>query len=537
MMTSAAAQHGMRAGDPTSEGATMMNGIIEHGFARLAGKRRLVLTMTLIAVASALAGASSASAGLQREFAVFSDCPVQDPSVKSCLFSTVTSGEFHIANKVVPINKTIVLRGGLGQDAGSGSPMVAAADGNTLSKTPLVVPGGLVGIELLPPLTEVTATAEIAGPVNSISVAAENATTEKGTAVALPLKVKLDNPVLGTSCYIGSDASAVPLQLTTGATSPPPPNGPISGKAGEINVTGAGKIVTVTNTTLVDNSFPVPGANGCAGLLAPVVDPSLGLVVGIPAAGGHNTAIMNGAIQLAGAGIVGEEAKLPELGRCQKGVSGRFASGNCIARFPSKWEWAAGPGPKSKFTGTGGSTTLQTVGNIKVKCSGSTSTGEYTGSKTAAMTVRFTGCERVGGGGTCQTAGAGVGEIVTSPLQGELGFIQNIVNAEGQLVASVGFDFKHAPSLADAECGSRTLSIVGSVIAPVSPVNKMALEPSLKFKAVGGKQLPEQFEEGEKDTLTTIFRSGSEEAIEQAGLTSTIKLHNEEKLEVKGTAE
>jgi hypothetical protein len=516
-----------------------MNGIIEHGFAgRAAGKRRLVLAVTLIAVASALAGASQASAGLQREFSVFSDCPVNDPGVQSCLFSTVTSGEFHIANKVVPINQTIVLQGGLSQDAsGTGSPMVAAADGNTLSKTPLVVPGGLIGIELLPPLTEVTATAEIAGPVSGVNIGVEAATTEQGTAVALPLKVKLDNPALGAACYIGSDASSIPLQLTTGVTSPPAPNSPISGKAGEINLTGAGKIVTVTNTTLVDNSFPVPGANGCGGLLAPVVDPSLGLVVGIPAASGHNTAIMNGTIQLAGAANVREQAKLPELGRCQKGESGRFASANCIARFPSKYEWAAGPGPKPKFTGTGGSTTLQTVGKVKVKCLGSTSSGEYTGTKTAEMTVRFTGCERAGAGVTCQTAGAGVGEIVTSLLQGSLGFIQDKVNAEGVLVASVGFDFKHAPSVASAECGSQTLSIVGSVIAPISPMNKMTLEPALKFKAVAGKQLPEQFEEGEKDTLTTIFRSGSEESAEQAGLTGTIKLHNEEKLEIKGTAE
>jgi hypothetical protein len=512
--------------------------MIEHGLAfATAGKRRLALATTLIAVVGLLAGASPASAGLQREFAVFSDCPVNAPGVKSCLFSTVTSGEFHIANKTVPINKTIVLQGGLSQDAGTGSPMVPAADGNTLSQTPLTVPGGLLGVELLPPLTEVTATAQIAGPVSGVSVHLENATTEHGTAVGLPLKVKLDNPSLGTECYIGSDTSAVPLQLTTGTTSPPPPNGPISGKSGEINVTGAGKIVTVTNSTLVDNSFAVPGANGCGGLLALLVDPSLDLVVGIPAAGGHNTAVMNGTIQLAGAGIVREEAALPELGRCQKHEGGRFVSANCIARFTSKYEWAAGPGPNRKFTGTGASTTLQTVGKVKVKCSGSTSSGEYTGSKTAAMTIRFTGCERASGGETCQTAGAGTGEIVTSPLQGELGFIEDKVNAEGVLVAEVGFDFKHAPSLASAECGSQTLSIIGSVIAPITPMNKMTAEPTLKFKALAGKQLPEQFEEGEKDTLTTIFRSGSEETVEQAGLTSTIKLHNEEKLEVKGTAE
>src|SRR5205807_6359528 len=129
-----------------------------------------------------------------------------------CIVSTVSSGEFHIGSKAVPINKTIVLQGGLNGSL-QGATLVSAVDGNTLSKTALTVPGGLLGVELLPPLTEVTATAEIAGPVSGVHLFLEKAVIQTGTAVALPLKVKLDNPALGSECYIGSDTSPVSLAL------------------------------------------------------------------------------------------------------------------------------------------------------------------------------------------------------------------------------------------------------------------------------------------------------------------------------------
>jgi hypothetical protein len=40
-------------------------------------------------------------------------------------------------------------------------------------------------------------------------------------------------PLLGSSCYVGSSARPLQLNLTAGATSPPAPNKPISGKRGE----------------------------------------------------------------------------------------------------------------------------------------------------------------------------------------------------------------------------------------------------------------------------------------------------------------
>ena len=176
----------------------------------------------LAAVTGALLAAPAAFAGIQQEYAEFSDCPVTAPTVSICVISRTTSGEFHIGAKTVPIDQTITLQGatqhGLRSAASGGRRQHALAHA-------LVLPGGLIGLEVLPPLTEVTATAELAG---GASLNVDNALGAKTPAVTLPIKVKLSNPLLGAACYIGSDSSPLTLHLTTGTTSPPAPTKPIS---------------------------------------------------------------------------------------------------------------------------------------------------------------------------------------------------------------------------------------------------------------------------------------------------------------------
>lgn len=240
----------------------------------------------------AAAGSARAASPLKEEFAPFADCPVETAAV--CLVANTTSGEFVINHKTVPINKTITLQGGLPSTSFLAQPLIGTADGNTLSKTPLTVPGGLVGIGGLG--GEVTATAELAGPPSSVIVTKVNILYPKnGNAVTLPLKVKLSNEVLGNECYIGSDAEPIVLRLGTGTTSPPPPNTPIQGSA-TLESRARGKI-TFVPSTLVDNSFSVPGASGCGGALSPIIDAVVNLDVGIPSPAGYNTAIMSGTLE------------------------------------------------------------------------------------------------------------------------------------------------------------------------------------------------------------------------------------------------
>jgi hypothetical protein len=508
-----------------------------------AGRRRAQIVVALAVSLATLAGASSALASsYQHAFAPFEHCPVNTPGVSLCLVSTVTSGEFHLGNNTVPINKTILLQGGYNATTHE---LVAATDGNTLSKTPLVLPGGLLGIELLGNLTEVTVTAELAGTphlnLNNIGGA--------GPLVSLPLKVKLDNPLLGNACYIGSDTEQMLLNLTDGTTNPPPPNQPISGKFGTAVIKDEGRVLGATNNTLVDNAFSAPGANGCAGILSLVVDLAVDLKAGLPAAAGTNTAIMNGSLEQTESRIVKTEQEIPLFGRCVKveGVkegkvivyNGKYSSSNCVteafeSKQPGKYEWSAGPGPNRKFTGTGLTTAFETVGKTRIACTATSSEGEYTGTKTEKVTYTFTGCQNPKTHNECQSAGAGPGEIQTSPLVGELGLITDVE----PLLPVVGVDLKpeSSSSLTQFECGGLEESVAGSVIGAVASVDKMSPTMALKFKATKGVQAPEAFEELPKDVPSTTLTSGSSKTVEGSGVISSIKYTSEEPIEIKARA-
>ena len=128
---------------------------------------------------------------------------------------------FVVGKEAVPIKNTITLQGGLhGLESGA-LEFIAAEDGNTLSKTPQPVPGGLAGLfrcyeisnfleriacEVVfeNGLTGVNAITELAAPAKSIEFSLNNLFSEEGIALSLPVKVRLENAFLGSSCYIGS---------------------------------------------------------------------------------------------------------------------------------------------------------------------------------------------------------------------------------------------------------------------------------------------------------------------------------------------
>ncbi|HWG09017.1 MAG TPA: hypothetical protein VN672_08415 [Solirubrobacteraceae bacterium] len=486
--------------------------------ARRGIKRRFVPALALVALAAALTPGAASAGTIKEELAPFANCPLETPGVAGCVVALTTGGQFTIGNSTVPITRTVTLQGG------TVPPSLALAPprgGEMLSKTPLPVPGGLLGIELLGNLTEVTATAELTSP------------PEFGELVTLPVKVKLDNPLLGASCYIGSDSEPIVMNLTGKTTNPPPPNEPITGSGGVPDVKFGGRLVKSTNTSLVDNAFAVGGANGCAGVLAPIVDPSVNLKEGLPAAAGHNTAILNGTLELATAELVRDPP--PEFGRCVKVAkgTGKFHNSGCTAHEPGSYEWVPGV-VKSGFTTAGGATKLETVGKSKVACAAESGGGKYSGTKNVtAVSVRFTGC--VGpNASSCSSAGAGAGELVSKALEGELGAITEGV-IEGKEFRKVGLDLfptGHTGPLFEFTCGGSAQVITGSVIAAVSS-GKTSVSGTESFKASKGRQVPERFEGEPVDVLRSSIAGG---ANEQAGLTVKLTRTSEEAVEINPIA-
>jgi hypothetical protein len=219
----------------------------------------------------------------------------------------------------VPISSTITLQGGLHENTSTGlDEFIGAEYGETLSHTPQKVPGGLAGLvkcdeisnwleriacELVfeNGLTGVNVTTELAEPANKIGISTENLLVESGTALSLPVKVHLENPFLGEECYLGSDSSPIRIALTTGTTSPPAPNKPISGSGGIATFNSSFTIITLEKNKLVNNSFAAPGAEGCGGIFSGLIDPIVDSKLGLPAAAGHNTAILAGTLKTASA--------------------------------------------------------------------------------------------------------------------------------------------------------------------------------------------------------------------------------------------
>jgi hypothetical protein len=281
-------------------------------FAKLK-RARLVCASTALVVLGALFVAPSAFAH-SGEYAEFNQCPSTNAQVVNCLYSKTTSGEVVLGNKKVPIVNPVVLQGGLGEPgSGQYAKFYPALNGESLTKAAQPVPGGLSGLvnckeislswlrsscEVIfeNGLTGVNSTVELARPATEIKVSVSNLLFASEPAVVLPVRVHLENPLLGSGCYIGSSSSPIMWNLTTGKTSPPAPNKSISGTPGNYEEKGEdGEIIRLNGQKLVDNAWSAPGASGCGGWPAEyILDPIINASVGVPSAAGKNTAILAG---------------------------------------------------------------------------------------------------------------------------------------------------------------------------------------------------------------------------------------------------
>jgi hypothetical protein len=273
-------------------------------------RRRAVGTALLAVALAALGLAGSAQAKLTGNYTKFAQCPYLNTEVKKCLYSTTTSGEVVLGKKKVPIEKPVVLQGGLGAvgEDEFATAFYAASNGITLSKAPQNVPGGLLGIVpdasspflvkalikffLENSLTGVNSTLELAKPASAIRVSETNLAGEIGVALEMPVKVHLENPFLGKNCFVGSESSPIIWKLTSGTTAPPGPNKAITGSAGKLEFLEEGRILELKAAKLVDNSWSAPKAAGCGGILSFLVTPIITAQLGTTTAG-NNTAILN----------------------------------------------------------------------------------------------------------------------------------------------------------------------------------------------------------------------------------------------------
>ena len=271
--------------------------------------------MLVIAVAS-LGLTGSAQAKLVEPFTKFQYCPWHNPEVARCVYAVTNSGEVVLGSKKVPIVNPVVLQGGISEpdETTKFSKFFEPTNKITLSKAAQPVPGGLAGLvnckeisnTLLRISCEVTfengvtglnSTLELARPASEIKMSESNLARREGVAMKLPVKFHLENPFLGSSCYVGSSSSPIWWELTTWKTSPPAPNTSIEGASGKITFLEEGLILQLNGNKMVDNAWSAPGASGCGGILGFLVNPIINSQLGSTTAG-HNTAILNNKIEI-----------------------------------------------------------------------------------------------------------------------------------------------------------------------------------------------------------------------------------------------
>jgi hypothetical protein len=267
------------------------------------------IVRTLAVVSAVLIAAATAVPVAQAEtpatgYTQFAGCPSpksENPIISSCVRGAITGGHIRLGKKDVPISIPIGLSGGVDENLGNFA--VSPKGGLELVKEP--VPGGLIGSTKLDWLANVLnltqlklyAVSEAAG-IPSLGI----------TEMRLPIRVHLINPVLGDNCYVGSFANPIVLNLTTGTTSPPPPNTPITGKLPTLT-SNALEIISFSGATFVDNSFAAPGASGCVlslfhGALKINIDNLLNSKSGLPAPAGTNEASFDTNLELVDADLV-----------------------------------------------------------------------------------------------------------------------------------------------------------------------------------------------------------------------------------------
>lgn len=265
-----------------------------------------------LTAAAALIPAGSASAvTLNGEWAPFTRCPVDDPtmlaadgsqSVALCLASSSPSGSIKLGNTTATTGNSD-LQFGLLSSGGAFS--LVSPSGGGIVAAPAQVPGGLLGL-MCPSnvplvsavcrqatnnnLNNVTATVQPAGEPSDFDLAAGLSVGQP--ILTLPVKIRLQNPLLGTDCLIGSNADPIllrPKNLTA-------PTGSFTRFDGDGTPNPTGGVllrIGLSGASQGDDSFAVPGATGCGAL--GLLSPAINLKTGLPSAAGNNNLVLNNA--------------------------------------------------------------------------------------------------------------------------------------------------------------------------------------------------------------------------------------------------
>ncbi|MFD9635277.1 hypothetical protein [Streptomyces violascens] len=276
-----------------------------------AGLLATCTALTVLVTAGPASADSAPVAQLGGNWAPFTRCPVDDPAmlaadgraeIVQCIASHAASGSIKLGSTEV-VTGASDLQAGVVQHTG-GAPTLVAPAGGALIADSADIPGGLLGLmcpsdipvigEICRQITNstlnrVTATVESAGLPTGFDLTA--GATSGRPILSIPVRIHLQNPFLGSSCYIGSAAHPIVLRPQN-VTAPAFGIKRFDGN-GTPNTTGVMNRLSLTGASQTDTTFAVPGASGCG--LAGMLDWAVNLKTGLPSAAGNNSVVLDNA--------------------------------------------------------------------------------------------------------------------------------------------------------------------------------------------------------------------------------------------------
>ncbi|MGH3390866.1 MAG: hypothetical protein ACRDOO_18530 [Actinomadura sp.] len=293
---------------------------------------RIAMVGALTTLAALIPAGSASAVTLAGEWAPFTRCPVDAPAMLAadgattaplCLASNSPSGSIKLGSTTATTGNSD-LQFGLISAGSAGTAALVSPSGGAIIADPAPVPGGLLGLMCpsgVPLVSEVcrlatdndlnnvTATVQQAGALSDFDLAAALAVGRP--ILTLPVKIHLQNPLLGPDCFIGSEADPIVLRPKNLAA----PTGSFTRFDGDgtRNPTGGVMLkIGLSGASQGDDSFAVPGATGCGvlGLLSPAID----LKTGLPSPAGDNNLVLDDATTFQG-GLNTPRSFAPDAGQ------------------------------------------------------------------------------------------------------------------------------------------------------------------------------------------------------------------------------
>src|SRR5262245_56153609 len=283
---------------------------------RIAGAFAAFAVLVAASPTSAATGTSPQSLPtLNGDWGPFNRCPVDDPvmnaadgvnAIALCLASDSPSGIFKAGNIPVATGENNLQLGAV-LDNVAGTQTAVQPVGGAIVADPISTPGGFLVLACPssdpplsnlcdsatrdPRLNDVQAIVQVAGDPSNLDVLAGGSVGQ--VIVTLPIKIKLESPLLGGHCFIGSDDD--PIVLNIANTVAPSFEIEFFDPDGTPNPSSSAIMARffLPGATQGDSSFAVPAATGCGP--GGSADAAINSRLGLPSPSGNNNIVLNDA--------------------------------------------------------------------------------------------------------------------------------------------------------------------------------------------------------------------------------------------------